>query len=57
MGKTPAQMVSRGMMMYRGVVKAPTMYDHTPEQYMMRMNQLSFLWKSGQYCRDIIIWK
>ena len=36
-GKIPAQMVNRGMMIKRGVVMAPTMYDQTPEQYMMRM--------------------
>ena len=30
MGKTPAQMVTRGMALKTGVVMAPTMYDQTP---------------------------
>ena len=56
MGNMPAQMVSRGMMMYSGAVSAPTMYDHTPEQYMIFMNRLSLRCASGQYLENMI-WK
>ena len=57
MGKTPAQMVTRGMALKTGVVMAPTMYDQTPEQYMMRWNQGRSRWNSGQCSPLNTIWK
>ena len=57
MGKMPAQMVTSGTAMKTGVVTAPTRYDHTPVQYMMRSHQGSSRWNSGQCWLDRIIWK
>ena len=57
MGKTPAQIVTRGMALKTGVVMAPTMYDQTPEQYMMRWNQGRSRWNSGQCSPLNTIWK
>ena len=57
MGKMPAQMVTSGTAMNTGVVTAPTRYDHTPVQYMMRSHQGSSRWNSGQCLLDRIIWK
>ncbi len=57
MGKTPAQMVTRGMALKTGVVMAPTMYDHTPEQYISRWNRLRSFWNSGQCSPLNTIWK
>jgi len=45
------------MMMNMGVVMAPTMYAHTPEQYMRRWNQLRSFWKRGQWSLFNTIWK
>lgn len=57
MGKMPAQMVTRGTAMKKGVAMAPTTYDHTPLQYMMRWNQDRRLWNSGQCSLLNTIWK
>lgn len=50
-------MVTSGTAMKKGVAMAPTTYDHTPEQYMMRWNQVRRLWKSGQCSLLRTIWK
>jgi hypothetical protein len=57
MGKTPAQMVIRGMAMNMGVVMAPTTYDHTPVQYMRRWKRERPFWNRGQCSLDNMIWK
>ena len=57
MGNTPAQMVMSGMAMNTGAVMAPTTYDHTPKQYMMRISTGSSFWNSGQCSTDSTIWK
>ena len=57
MGKTPPQMVTRGMMMNMGVVMAPTTYDQTPVQYIRRWKGGRPCWKRGQCREDSMIWK
>lgn len=57
MGKTPAHTVTMGMAMKKGVVRAPTRYDHTPEQYNTRIKGDKPDEKSGQCFFDKIIWK
>ena len=56
-GAAPIQMVSSGMSRNVKVVTAPTMYDHTPLQYMTRSNGRSRNWNSGQRRRFRMIWK
>lgn len=56
-GKMPAQMVTRGTAMKKGVAIAPTMYDHTPLQYIMRWKKVRRLWKKGQWSLLSTIWK
>jgi len=56
MGKMPPQMVTMGTAMKKGVVRAPTTYDQTPEQYRTRCKGDSPDTKSGQW-REKKIWK
>lgn len=39
------------------VVTAPTMYDHTPLQYITRSNARRRNWNNGQRRRFMMIWK
>ena len=57
MGKTPAQMVTSGMTMNMGVVRAPTMYAHTPVRYMNLWKKLRPSMKKGVCSLDMTIWK
>ena len=45
------------MAMNMGVVMAPTMYAHTPEQYIRRWKRGSPRWNRGQCSLDRQIWK
>lgn len=55
-GNTPPQIVTMGTAMKNGVVRAPTTYDQTPEQYRMRCRGDRPFTNSGQ-CLEKKIWK
>ena len=50
-------MVSSGTSTNMGVAMAPTTYDSTPWQYMMRCSQDSLSWNSGQCSLENMTWK
>lgn len=49
--------LTNGMMMKVGVEVSPTMYDHTPDMYRMRMPTDSLFCSRGQRSLFRAIWK